>query len=56
MTRTFFALTCLALSCINSSCVNRAVIDAAGDIETATRGSSYIKTGSAIYDIIRPTK
>lgn len=39
-----------------TSCSLRGVVTTAGEVETITRGSSYIKTGVAVYDHIRPTK
>lgn len=39
-----------------AGCSLRGLVTTAGEVETITRGSSYIKTGVAVYDHIRPTK
>lgn len=39
-----------------TSCTLRGLVNTAGEVETITRGSSYIKTGVAVYDKVRPTK
>lgn len=52
MKKTAILLACIFVSIAHTSCVPRGLVNEAGKLEATLYGTSYIKVGTEIYDLV----